>query len=264
MAAARAALEAERRSGDLIVHSPLLSMRALAGLGDVAASPALPVEALRASRRVLVLDVPEQPMHGFGDPTTVTVIAGSPRSLVLASYAPTGGAQVTLFDLYTDIAGAQMQVERPAGTVSSHCTKPRAEGGRSCPGEPEWLYIGQRALVIEGKSAACVWAHPTTGGVIVFELPALPAPPEGKVLRLSFEAALADDAATGTPDGASVETEVMQGGASLGTFSVPNRVGWVRRQLTIAADAQVSLRVSTARDGRRHHCLNARIEEVAP
>ena len=258
MAEAKAAIAATRRSGDLVVHSPLLSMAELTPLGDMLASPALPVAALRKSRRVLLLDRAEQPMYGFGTPASVQAIG----ALELKIYEPSGDADTTVFDMHTDLAQAQMRVER-GGQITSTCTQQRAEGGRSCPGEPDWLYIGRRELVIGGATTPCVWAHPTTNGAIVFELPAMTAPPAGRQLRLTVSAGLTDDAVRGTPGGSAVQTDVLQGDAKLAVVQVPNKVGWVEREVVIAANAPVTLRVTTPKDGRRHHCINARIEEAA-
>ena len=37
---------------------------------------------------------------------------------------------------------------------------------------------------VDGEQASCVWAHPTTGGAIVIDVPAPPAPPAGRKLAL--------------------------------------------------------------------------------
>lgn len=259
MARARELIAAELRPGDLVVHSPLLSITELAPLGDLRASPALPGPELRASRRILVLDVRDQPMHGFGEPDALQDIS---ERLVLAIHEPQGGARVVLFDLHDDLSRARMRIERPAGHVTSSCTAPRAEGGFSCPGEAEWLYLARRGLDISGRNQTCVWAHPTTGGVIVIEIPAQPAPAAGRRLRLSVSAGMTDDAVRNTPDGAVVETAILQGGVEKDRVVAPNRIGWTSKELVIEPDRPVELRITTPRDGRRHHCVNARVEEI--
>ncbi len=262
MGRARDAIEAERRPGDLVVHSPLLSVTELAPLGAMVASPALPSPELRASRRVLLLDVLDAPMGGFGRPSHEAVIESAGRGLALRVYEPEGGAAVTHFDLVTDLGRARMRVERPAGTPRSSCTTPRAEGGFSCPGEPEWLYLARRELRIGGRNTPCAWAHPTTGGAIVIELPAAPTPPPGRRLELVVRGGLVDEAVTGTPDGAAVDTELRQSGRRLSVLTTPNALGWVERRQPIEGGRPVELSVTTVRDGRRHFCLDARIEEV--
>ena len=80
MKQALALLEKHKKPGNLIVHSPLLSPSELAPLGRMTASPDLPSARLRASRRILLLDVASTPMHGFSKPEQVISISG-PRPL---------------------------------------------------------------------------------------------------------------------------------------------------------------------------------------
>jgi hypothetical protein len=255
---AREWVRAHAQPGDLLVHSPLFSLRELKGLGDLAAKPDLPLPELRANRRVVVIDRDRQPMGGLGRPALVEEIGDG---VEIRIYAPVGSAQGLRFDLATAVDRAEMTVERPSGTVVARCDAKRAEGGLACPGQPEWLYLAPRVLTIEGKNATCVWAHPTNGGVIGIEIPGQAPAGPGHKLMLSLAGALTDDAAAGTPDGAPVRTEILQDGAIKGAIEVPNRIGWVRANVEIAPDRSVQLRVTTPRDGRRHHCLNAQIEE---
>lgn len=252
-------IEAERKPGDLVVFSPLFSMTELVPLGKLAARPDLPAPELRASRRVLVLDLADHPMFGFGRAAEVRPIG---EDLRLAIYPPKGDQPVTLFDLATDLERAELRIERPRGTVTSRCTAPRVEGGRSCPGEADWLYLAPRDLTIEGKNTSCIWAHPTTGGDLVIRLPAPPDPPAGRRLELRVAGALTDDAVRLTSDGASVRTDVEQNGAVRGGVTVENRVGWFRAAVEVVGQHPIELRISTERDGRRHHCLNAQLVEV--
>lgn len=263
MKTAAATIEAQKKPGDLVVHSPLFSMRELAGLGALSAGPALPPERLRSSRRVLVLDLADQPMHGFGEVASSQVIEGSSGAVILSIVEPVAGDQSVLFELVSSLDRAKMYIERPVGTVVSECGAPRAEGGKSCPGQPGWLYLAPRQLTVGGQTTACVWAHPTTGGAVVIELPGLPSPPPGRQLELQVSGGLTDEAARNTPGGASVLTAVEQGGERLSLLTVPNRQGWFHAKTQIAPEAPVQLRVTAARDGRRHHCLNAEVREVS-
>lgn len=262
MQAAKAAIDAVAGPGDLVVHSPLFSVSELAFLGTLHASPALPTRELRTTRRIVVLDDADNPMHGFGRADLTRPIAGAGRGLVLRVFEPASDVAATLYDIVADLPRTTMRVERPAGTIVSRCTTTRAEGGLSCPGQPDWLYLATRQLVVSGKSATCVWAHPTTGGLIGFGLPQFPAPPPDRKLVLRLSAGLADDAVRGTPDGATVRTEVFQDGDKKGEVLVLNKVGWFDKVFELTPDAMVDLRVTTVRDGRRHHCIKARIEEA--
>jgi hypothetical protein len=257
MQLARTRIDQEKQAGDLIVHSPLFSVEELAGLGDLQARPDRPIDALMKSRRVLVLDRTDERMYLPGDPVQVIELD---RPLELRVYAPSENASVAMFELYDMLTERSMRIER-GGRITSHCTQPRSEGGWSCPGEAEWLYAAQRSFRVASADATCVWAHPTTGGTIIFEIPAQAAPPEGRKLELIVSAGMADDAVNGTPGGASVTTEIMQGGLQKGRVVVPNRVGWFETKLEVAAGAPVELRITTPRDGRRHHCINAEIVE---
>jgi len=260
MRAARALIEGERKSGDLLVHSPLLSVRELAVLGDLPIGPGLPSPELLSSRRILVLDDAATPMYGFEEIEKVEIEEGAGRDLVLRIVERKIDGEVALFDLASDLDRARMRIER-GGRITSECSAPRSEGGKACPGEAEWLYLAPRTLAIAGQSGTCVWAHPTTGGTIVIELPAQPEPPAGRALRIEVSAGLADDAVRTTPDGAEVRTAIVQGGAMRAAVVVPNRIGWFRASSEIAPNQPIELQVTTDRDGRRHHCLNARITE---
>lgn len=259
MKAAREKILSMQRPGDLVVHSPLFSVAELQPLGDLRATPDLPAPPIRTSRRVLVLDRRDQEMYGFGSATEELHIGDV---LVLRVFGPSGPPSVTLYDLHSALDQAKMRVERPEGNVTATCNAPRAEGGWSCPGEAEWLYLAQRTLPIGGAQSPCVWAHPTTGGVVVIELPAFPAPAAGKKLTLELSGGMTDEAVTTTPDGDTVTIAVRQSGATKGSLQVPNRAGWHRASIVLDPNAPAELRVTTGRDGRRHHCLNARVSEV--
>lgn len=260
MEAGGARLRALARPSDVLVVSPLFSVRELAALGDLRVRPDVPAAHIRRLRRVLVLDRTDHRIFGLGAASEVERLGGR---LELRIYEPAGGGEAPIWELATALEVGTMSVERPIGQVSSRCTRARREGGFECPGEAEWLYAAPRSLRIDGADAECVWAHPTTGGAIVFTVPAQPAPGEGRHLELEVSAGLADDAVRGTPDGAPVETQLVQGGAPIGRVRVPNAVGWQKTRVKIAADLPVELRITTPRDGRRHHCVNARVLEVA-
>lgn len=260
MARARAEVLSRKKSGDLIVHSPLFSMRELAALGDLPAKPDLPVREVRETRRILVIDYAPHPMFGFGSAKETIPIG---RDLELRIFEPTREGNLILFDLYSDLERAEQRIERPRGNVTSRCTAARSEGGRSCPGEAEWLYLAQRQLTIEGKSMNCVWSHPTNGGEIVVTLPAFPEPPADRKLMLEVSGAMTDDAVNQTADGAPVKTEIEQDGRTIGSLTAPNRVGWTRAQVAISPGKTVDLRTTTLKDGRRHYCINALVSEVS-
>jgi hypothetical protein len=257
MKSARARIDAEKKPGDQVVHSPLFSMEELAGLGDLSARPDRPVDAAMRSRRVLVLDRSDQRMYLPGAPAQVIALDDP---LELRIYEPSENAEVAIFDLFDGLSDRSMRIERN-GRITSRCTRARAEGGYQCPGEPEWLYAAQRTFRVGSADGTCVWAHPTTNGAILFEIPGQPRPPEGRKLELIVSAGLADDAVTGTPGGAAVTTEITQGGAKVGSVVVPNRVGWFETRIEIDPESPVELRITTPRDGRRHHCINAKVME---
>lgn len=259
MSEARTKVLAEQKPGDRIVHSPLFTVRELAPLGDLRATPDLPPEDIRGSRRILLIDREDAPMGGFASPSREVDLPGA---LVLRIYEPTGDGTASLYALMSAFDANTLSIERPRGRVVSQCTEPRAEGGFQCPGQPEWLYVAQRSLRIDGKSRSCLWAHPTNGGAVVFTIPAQPAPPPGRSLSLTLGAGLADDAVTGTPDGAPVTLEIEQTARGLGRVTVPNRVGWYETTAAIGGGAPVRIVITTPRDGRRHLCLDAKVDEV--
>jgi hypothetical protein len=253
------AMRAQLQVGDVLVHSPLFGVREVAAFGELQVRPDLPVPAIRASRRVLLLDRADHPMYGFSTPDETIAL---PDPLVLKIWKPSGDAQVPMFELLTGLDPTSMRVERPEGRVSAVCNRPRAEGGFECPGEAEWLYAAPRTLRIGGRDVECVWAHPTTGGVIVFSIPAAIAPGPGRHLELEVEGGITDEAVTTTPDGAPVAFDIRQNGASIGRLNVPNKVGFHKAAMKIAPDQPIELRITTLRDGRRHQCINARVLEV--
>lgn len=264
MREARAVVQRAAKPGDLVVHSPLFRMSELKELGDLSATPSVPSPKLRETRRIVAIDRTDYPIGGLGTPSSVVPIAASDGRIEVRIYEPKGDVDVPLYSLKDAILATTMRVERGAHT--SPCTAPRGEGGYACPGEPEWLYVARRTLHIEGEDVDCVWAHPTTNpspGVIVLTIPAQPVSPEGRRLVLEVAGAFNDDAVKQTADGASVRTDIVQGGASRGTLTVPNRIGWQRVRVNVEANQPIELKVSAASDGRRHHCLNAELVEVA-
>lgn len=260
MARARTVVEEKRRPGALVVHSPLFGVRELKALNGIAARPDLPDLAVRARRTVLVIDRQDAPMGGFGAASELEEIG----PLVLKVFLPSGevGGRLSVFDLRDALRPQTASIERPAGRVVARCTRPRREGGFGCPGQPSWLYVAVRRLHLDGQDRECIWAHPTAGGLVVFNLPAPAEPSPGHRLELELQAAMTDDAVRLTPDGAAVRTRVLQGGRSIGQVVRDNRIGWVRRNLQVGPNQPIRLEVSAVRDGRRHHCLNVALFEV--
>ena len=250
-------IDALKKPGDLLVHSPLLSVAELAALQDRPVRPDRPKAILRSRRRVLVLDFADRPMFGLGTPAAEESIGAG---LVLRTYPPTGAASGALWTLAAAITPSTMAVQR--GAQVRPCEVPRAEGGFRCAGEPDWLYASVRGLRVGQKERECVWAHPTTSGTIIFNVPPSPDPAPGHRLELRVQAGLTDDAVRNTPDGAEVITEATQGGQSLGKVTVPNRVGWFRQSFELKPHQPAQLRITTVRDGRRHHCVAAQVVEV--
>lgn len=258
MSAAKSKVQGLRTSGNVVVHSPLFSVSELSALGDLDAKPDLPAKDLLRSRRILLIDLEEAPMYGFGREAERHEIG---EGVVLRVFEPSSEQPLTLFDLVGDLDRVELRIERPRGNVSSRCTARRAEGGRACPGEADWLYLAPRSLVIEGKNASCVWAHPTTGGDVIMTLPPLPEPAEGRRLLLELSSGLTDDAVRQTPDGASVRTDVEQDGKIRGGVTLVNRIGWAKTEVPLEPKKPTDLRISTPSDGRRHHCLMGRVIE---
>ena len=250
-------IQAVRKSGDLVVHSPLLTVKELAPLGKLVARPDRPKEILRSRRRLVVLDFAATSMFGLGEPASEEALGAG---LVLRTYPPSGAASGALWELASNLAPTTMTVER--GSSSRTCTRDRREGGYSCPGEPEWLYASVRSLKVGRKQRECVWAHPTTNGTIVLMVPAQPEAAPDHRLQLRLQAGLVDDAVVNTPDGAAVSTEVVQGRRTLGRLTVANRIGWFKEQFELAPGQPAQLRITTPRDGRRHFCVDAQVVEV--
>lgn len=260
MASAKAAIEARRRPGTVVVHSPLLSWSEVSVLGDLPARPDLPPASVRSRRSVLLLDREDAPMGGFATPAERVDLPGPLR---LDVHPPTGQSEgaVPVFDLRDGLAADSAHIERPVGRLATRCGQPRAEGGFACPGQPEWLYVARRRLRIDGRDQECVWAHPTAGGALVLTVPGLSAPPPGHRLQIAVGSALTDDAVRLTPDGAAVRIQVRQGSQSIGQVRRDNRIGWAKGRFWMEPGEPVRLEVTAVRDGRRHHCLEATVYE---
>ncbi|MEM7676709.1 MAG: hypothetical protein AAF449_11970, partial [Myxococcota bacterium] len=259
MQKAREQLEAIAVPSDIVVHSPLFTVEELAGLSGLDARPNRPKALLQSRRRTVVLDFAKTPMFGLGD-VDREVDAG--QGLVIRTYPPSGTRSGALWTLSDELEPNTMWVER--GGRRRPCRQSRQEGGYRCAGEPEWLYAAVRVLRVGGQERECVWAHPTTGGSIIFNVPATSASSPGHRLVLKLQAGLVDDAVRLTSDGASVTTTVVTGKPPrrLGKLVVPNRIGWLERTYNLPAAQPVELRVTSPRDGRRHHCIDAQVVEV--
>lgn len=259
--AAREAIEARSLPGTMVVHSPLFGVSEAAALGDLPARPDLPAAAVRARRRILVLDRAAAPMGGFGAAAETLAL---PDDLVLRRFEPSGegSGRVVVYDLIDGLGPQSLSIERPVGRQVSACSVRRSEGGYRCPGQPDWLYAAPRQLRIDGKDQRCIWAHPTNGGAVVFSIPAPPAAPKGYALQLRVRSALTDDAVHLTSDGAAVRTRVKQGERMVGQVVRSNAIGWAEGRFGVDSEDAIRLEVTTAKDGRRHHCLDAQIVEV--
>jgi hypothetical protein len=262
MAAAVEKMKAAAQPGDLLVHSPLFSMQELDALGTIPAKPDVPSPAITASRRVVVLDRTDHPMRGLGRPSAVIEVPESKGALSIEVFEPSGPREAVLYDHAQRITAQTMRVERPPGSVISRCNIARSDGGFACPQLEEWLHIAQVALLIDGHEASCVWAHPTAGGVIVHEIPALPDPPAKAHYVMTLKAGLSDDAVRMTADGTPVKTDIVQNGTTKGSVTVPNRIGWQEVTVDVEPGRPIELRITSPRDGRRHHCLNVEVKQV--
>lgn len=132
----------------------------------------------------------------------------------------------------------------------------------SCPGLPEWNYVGATELEVDGQRQSCLWAHPRTGSPLVIEVPlakfALGAGP------LSLGHALTDSAAA-VAGGAEINIEVLADGQPVGRFVQKNQRGYTLDPLPIPAPNSVhslQIRVSCPRDGARHFCLDLRQQKA--
>ncbi|MEL7367844.1 MAG: hypothetical protein AAFN74_02945 [Myxococcota bacterium] len=259
MKAARTQLAELTEPSDVVVHSPLFTVEELAGIGAMQARPDRPKAVVRRRRRAVVLDFADAPMFGLGAFDREIPLG---QGLVIRTYPPLGGPSGAVWSLAEQIEPTTMLVERNGRRRS--CRQRRQEGGYRCAGEPEWLNASVRALRVGGEERECVWAHPTTGGAIIFNVPVQPPPAPGRRLKLKLQAGLTDEAVRLTPDGASVTTTVVTGKPPrrLGKLMVANRVGWFERTFDLTPAQPVELRITSPRDGRRHHCINAQIVEV--
>lgn len=267
IAAARAVIDARREPGTVVMHSPLFGVEELKALGDLPARPDLPDQATRSRRRVIVLDHEAAPVRGLGRASERLEVSGgsglsAPVFVAVHEPGAGDGGRLVLFDLRDGLGPETLLIERPPGRVSARCRAPRAEGGFRCPGEPEWLYAATRRIRISGVDAECTWAHPTTGGVVVLEIPAVPEPSPGHELVLELAAGLSDDAVRTTQNGAAVTTRVRQSGRVIGEVVRTNALGFARARLPVEPGAPLRLEVTTPHDGARHHCLEAVIAEV--
>ena len=256
--AARGVVEPRRAPGELVVHSPLFGLPELRGLGDLDATPELPSRRSRAERGIWVIDRADVPMGGFGAPDEVIPIRGP---VVVARHRPSDpDAGRLLFDLL-DLRDVEVSLERP-GLPRVTCDRARPAGGRDCPGQPSWMYVAKARLRIDGRDEVCVWAHPPRRGALRLRVPgAVTSTTTGLPGRrvLTVRSALTDDAVRQTPDGATVATEITQAGRRIGRVVRSNRVGWVERRVVLEPGEPFTLEVSAPKDGRRHHCLRARV-----
>jgi len=241
-------LEAERRRGDVLVHSPLFEPALLAIL-DPDASPT-PAQ----QGRQWVLDDARRPMFVPGQERSRTRF-GNVLLRLVASSPPDEDRRG--FDLRRDLRANTYRLEDGTGEVVARCRIPRSQGGFACPGQPEWVYAAPTEVAIRGASRPCVWAHPRQGLTSVFELPAPSAPS-----RLTLGAGLSDGATT-MADGATVHLELRQE-ATLGQLRVPNRPGWRKKEVSVEPGQGIEIRIRTEHDGMRHLCIEVHTEPVAP
>lgn len=247
IARAEAWLQDHATPSDRLVHSPLFAPESLRAFGDRAIGPSVP----STGRRWLVVDdvrapmlVPEVERERIEVSGPVIIRIFTPDA-ALGSDAP--------FDLERDLGPGVARVEQ--GSRNFSCDQPRLPAGFQCKGQKEWVYVAPVSLTIGGRERQCVWAHPVAGKALVFELPAVAAD------RIVLGAGLSDSA-TSASDGATVRVEARQGARSLGAVVVPNRKGWREQTLEIASNEAVELRITAPRDGMRHLCIDATLEEA--
>lgn len=166
-----------------------------------------------------------------------------------------------LFDLYTDLPQASVQLRGPRDSLL--CDRPRPQGGVQCPGQPSWNHVAPTTLRVEGRDWPAVWAHPVQGKDLLIDLGDQPL---GH--RIELRAAL-HDAATTLPGGAPVSILLAVEGRHrrnhlTRTLQRDNRGGVAALDLALPVpgdQGRVTLRIRTTRDARRHLGINLRILE---
>ena len=236
-------------------------------------SPALPagVEATVALARahgswpgqvVLVAD-PSQPLpaslHRRLDDLEGAKVQEKNGLLVAVIGAPppdVAAADATQLDSL--LARARVSIRR--GASVTRCVYEPKQRRHTCPGAPEWMYVGPHSMSSGGQLKTCLWAHPPADGAtldITF--------PQVKLKgALELSHALSDGAVRN--GGSPVDVRVSVGGVEVGRSRRSNAVTFARRAFPTQAGkvADISFQVSARHDGARHHCLSARLLEKMP
>lgn len=163
-----------------------------------------------------------------------------------------GGADAR--DLALALSDAHVEVRPPGGAAPVVCAWNALQQRHSCPGLPEWMYVGVQELPVGGARTRCVWAHPIGGGVVSVRWPR---PLLLDELRL--ELALTDGAADNARASA-VDAELLVDDSSLAHLTKsPGRRGFSSVLVPVGPAARsaaaLELRITTANDGQRHTCF---------
>lgn len=151
-------------------------------------------------------------------------------------------------DFTARVALARVHVEKADGTVIK-CAWNDGRNRHLCPGLPSWMYVGADTKVIGGRSEACTWSHPITGGKVVIRWDGMPLPP-----KLELAHGLSDQAA-GNPSGAPVTLTLRADGAQIARSVRTNARGMRKERVSVPDGAtSLELEVTTPDDGARHYC----------
>lgn len=169
----------------------------------------------------------------------------------------TAGKDDDARDLTMSLSEARVEV-RTRGGESVLCPWDAIAQRHSCPGLPEWMYVGMQELSIDGKRERCVWAHPTTSGSVSIFWER--APLRREVL---LDVALTDTAADNR-DGAPVNVELRLDGSSVGAVTtVPGRRGFRSSPFPVPnVNGSLELVVTAEDDGQRHACFRLRTQDT--
>lgn len=146
------------------------------------------------------------------------------------------------------IRDAEVSIVDDKGGVTA-CTWDVSTKRHTCPDSPTWIWVGPKAVQVDGEERQCLWAHPVKNGTLRVTFPA-----ESSAAKLRLSTML-KDSATRLPKGAPIEVTVRQEDSELLRFQHPNQVGVRSRSFTAAAGKKFSMNVSTENDGMRHFCF---------
>ena len=156
---------------------------------------------------------------------------------------------------------AKVEVIKKNG-VTTACRWQNTKRRFTCPGMPNWVYVGPHKMKSGKTQKSCIWSHPAKNATLKI---AFPNPPPNS--QIYFEHALSTNAVR-SDNKSPVVAAIFADEAKIKKMSRGNQTGFAATTINLPSrpTQNLTLEITAKNDGARHYCFNlkAKTKETHP